>query len=96
MTANDWAGLVLTVLSIAAILISGIIWLIKSENKALKLEIKEELKELRPNSGSSMKDQITNLESRHNKLEEKIDKIYEAILFQGIKEANRSRSKSEL
>lgn len=96
MTANDWAGLVLTVLSIAAILISGIIWLIKSENKALKLEIKEELKELRPNSGSSMKDQLTSLESRHDHLEEKINKIYEAILFQGIKEANRSRSKSEL
>lgn len=96
MTANDWAGLILTVLSIAGILISGIIWLIKSENKSLKLEIKEELKELRPNSGSSIKDQINNLESKHEKLEEKIDKIYEAILFQGIKQATRSRSKSEL
>lgn len=33
------------------------------------------LKELKPNGGSSMKDQVTRLEARHDKLDTKIDQL---------------------
>lgn len=33
------------------------------------------LKELKPNGGGSMKDQVTRLESRHDRLDSKIDQL---------------------
>jgi hypothetical protein len=36
--------------------------------------------ELRPNSGSSLKDQVTRLEARTEKVEAKIDDLYDKLI----------------
>jgi hypothetical protein len=48
--------------------------------------------ELKPNGGSSIKDQVNRLEAQHLKLEAKVDKIYDAIVENGIK-SNSKKSK---
>ena len=58
MTANEWVGIAVGVCAISTSLLLGLRWVIKSY-----------LQELKPNSGSSIKDQITRLESR-------VDDIY--------------------
>ena len=53
MTANEWVGIAVGVCAVLTSLLLGLRWVIKSY-----------LQELKPNSGSSMKDQITRLEAR--------------------------------
>jgi hypothetical protein len=71
--------------------IVGIITIVTSVGMFIRWVVKHYLDELRPNSGSSIKDQITRLEKKqeemekltnqqHNKLERKIDKMYEILL----------------
>ena len=38
------------------------------------------LSELKPNGGSSIKDQVTRLEAQHERLDAKVDKLYELLL----------------
>lgn len=87
MTIADWAGLVLTILSIIAALGIGLRWVIRHY-------LKDVLHELKPNSGSSLKDQVTRLESDiidlknqnvkgeeyHEKLDQKIDNLTELFI----------------
>ena len=53
MTANEIIGIAVGVCAISTSLLVGLRWVIKSY-----------LQELKPNSGSSMKDQLTRLEQR--------------------------------
>lgn len=53
MTAQEWVGISVGVCAILTSLLVGLRWVIKSY-----------LQELKPNSGSSMKDQLTRLEQR--------------------------------
>jgi hypothetical protein len=53
MTANEWVGIAVGVCAISTSLLLALRWVIKSY-----------LQELKPNSGSSIKDQITRLEQR--------------------------------
>jgi hypothetical protein len=53
MTANEWVGIAVGVTAVSTSLLLGLRWVIKSY-----------LQELKPNSGSSIKDQITRLEKR--------------------------------
>ena len=62
MTVDDWAKLTLTILSILTIIGGSIRWLVKHY-----------LNELKPNSGSSLKDSV-------NRLEEKTDKLFDLLL----------------
>lgn len=66
MTAQDWAGFILTILSILGAV--GLVgrWIVKKY-------VEDILSELKPNSGTSMKDQIT-------RLEEKTDKIFDLMI----------------
>jgi ribosome recycling factor len=66
MSAQDWAGLILTVLSIVAIVGAGVRWIVKKY-------VEDIMSELKPNSGSSMKDQVT-------RLEDKMDKMFEMMI----------------
>jgi hypothetical protein len=70
MTPQDWAALILSILSILGIVAGGIKWLVKHY-----------LNELKPNSGSSLKDSVT-------RLEEKTDKIFD-LLIEHIKDHNK-------
>jgi hypothetical protein len=60
----------------------GIKWLTKHYFDEIKAELK-------PNGGSSIKDQVNRLEAQHLKLESKVDKIYDAIVEQGLKSNSR-------
>ena len=53
MTPNEWVGLSVGVCAVLTSLLVGLRWVIKSY-----------LAELRPNGGSSIKDQINRLEKR--------------------------------
>jgi len=53
MTANDWVAIAVGVCAVLTSILVGLRWVIKSY-----------LAELRPNGGSSIKDQINRLEKR--------------------------------
>jgi hypothetical protein len=61
MTTSEWAGLILTILSILAIVGVGVRWIVKKH-------VEDIVYEMKPNNGSSMKDQITRLESKTEKI----------------------------
>lgn len=73
MEITQWLGLVVTVSTVITVTAAGVRWLVKHYFDEIK-------KELKPNSGSSIKDQVTRLEQSHQKLEEKVDKIFDTIL----------------
>ena len=88
MTVQDWAALVLSILSIIAVVAGGIKWLVKHY-----------LSELKPNAGSSMKDQISRLETAvdeqridsiksRDRQEKKLDEMYQ-ILIKHIASTNK-------
>jgi len=94
MSVSDWAGLILTALSIIAITVGGIRWFIQAEIKALSNELKNDLSELKPNHGSSMKDQVNRLEEKSHKLEEKIDNLYNVLINEGVKTNKNKKSEN--
>jgi hypothetical protein len=57
MSANDWVAIAVGVCSVTTTLLLGLRWVIKYY-----------LSELKPNSGSSIKDQINRLEQRVDEL----------------------------
>jgi hypothetical protein len=94
MTISDWAGLILTALSIIAITVGGIRWYVTAEIKVLSTELKKDLSELKPNGGSSMKDQVSRLEEKSYKLEEKIDNLYNVLINEGVKTNKNKKSEN--
>ena len=72
-----------TVVTAAAL---GVKWLTKHYFDEIKAELK-------PNSGSSLKDQVSRLEVQHEKLEIKVDKIYDAILANNVKPVRAKKTK---
>jgi hypothetical protein len=62
VNANDWAAMGVAIVTLLAAFLTGIRYLVKYY-----------LSELRPNSGSSVKDQISRLEAR-------VDEIYSLII----------------
>jgi hypothetical protein len=80
MTIQDWASLIVAILTIVSSIAFGIKWLVKHY-----------LVELKPNSGSSMKDQISRLENAiddqridsersRDRQEKKLDDMYKMLL----------------
>lgn len=61
MTTNEWAGIAVAVTTIVASFAGSIRWLVKHY-----------LTELKPNSGSSMRDSLDRLERR-------VDSLYELV-----------------
>lgn len=83
MTVQDWAALIVAILTIVSSVAFGIKWLVKHY-----------LVELKPNSGSSLKDQMSRLEisvqeqkvnseESRDRQERKLDELYR-ILIQHI------------
>ena len=71
MTVQDWASLVVAILTIVSSVAFGIKWLVKHY-----------LSELRPNGGSSVKDQV-------NRLEIKVDKLYDILIENRVSDSNK-------
>ena len=79
------------VIAVASVITSaglGVRWLVRHYFDEIKSEIK-------PNSGSSIKDQVTRLESRTEKLEEKLDNLYNLLVTQGVKTISSRTKKPE-
>jgi hypothetical protein len=62
MSIQQWAGLIVSILTIGAAFATLIRWLVKHY-----------LYELKPNGGTSIKDQV-------NRLEEKVDTLYQILI----------------
>jgi len=65
----SWAPPVLAFLSVLGIIAGMIRWLVKHY-----------LDELKPNGGGSLKDQVNRLESAHEDLDKKVDRITEILI----------------
>ena len=85
MTVQDWASLIVAILTIVSSIAFAIKWMVKHY-----------LSELKPNSGSSMKDQISRLEAAvddqrvdsersRDRQEKKLDEMYKMLLDHIIK-----------
>jgi hypothetical protein len=68
MTAGEWAGFGAGVI---AVLSGGLI--------GLRFLVKGWLNELRPNSGSSIKDAIDRIDERSSRLEQRVDDLFVLI-----------------
>jgi hypothetical protein len=68
MTANEWVGIAVGVCAVSTSLLLGLRWVIKSY-----------LSELKPNSGSSIKDQIGRLETQTFQLQQRVDDLFVLI-----------------
>lgn len=62
MSPTDWAGLAVSIVTLASALAVGVRHLVKHF-----------LSELKPNGGSSLKDQV-------NRLEQKVDTLYQILI----------------
>jgi hypothetical protein len=62
MTASNWAGLIVSVVAIVTAFTGSVRWLVKHY-----------LSELKPNSGSSLKDSVI-------RLEEKVEVLYQIMI----------------
>jgi hypothetical protein len=65
MSANEWAGLAVAAMTLLIGFTSGIRWLVKHY-----------LSELKPNSGSSMRDAVNINTERLDRVEQRVDQIY--------------------
>jgi hypothetical protein len=61
MTPTDWAALAVSLATLVGVFTAAVRWLVKHY-----------LSELRPNSGSSLRDSV-------DRLEERVDRIYEIL-----------------
>ena len=68
MTPNELVAFGVGVISIATALLLALRWVIKSF-----------LSELRPNSGSSIKDAINRIDERSSRLETRVDELFSLI-----------------
>ena len=65
MTAANWAGLIVSIIAIVSAFAGSVRWLVKHY-----------LYELKPNSGSSLKDSVI-------RLEEKVEILYQILIQKG-------------
>jgi hypothetical protein len=73
MTAADWAGLIVSVVTIVISFGAATRWLVKHY-----------LEELKPNGGNSMRDSVNTNTERLNRVEQRVDQIY-VLLCEGKK-----------
>lgn len=76
MSVQDWASLIVAILTIVSSIAFAIKWLVRHY-----------LSELKPNSGSSLKDQVNRLEMRLNEadktrkdMDRKLDHMYDILI----------------
>lgn len=73
MSIESWIGIIVGISTIITSAGLGVRWLTRHYFEEIRAELK-------PNSGSSLKDQVTRLEQNQIKLETKLDKLYDTLL----------------
>lgn len=83
MTVSEWSSIISSIVGVGVVVLGGARWILKKYIQ----EVTETLKELKPNSGTSIKDQVTRLEKRmdeadilRRELNKKVEKIYDHLL----------------
>lgn len=69
MTPADWAGIAVAVVTVIAGFAGAVRWLVRHY-----------LSELKPNSGSSMRDAVNINTERLDRVEQRVDQIYTILL----------------
>ena len=69
MSANEWAGLSVAVITILGSFIAAVRWLVKHY-----------LSELKPNSGNSLRDEQNRQGATIKRLEDRVDEIYRLLV----------------
>ena len=72
----SWASDLLALLGVFGVIATGVAFWVRYEVKKNFTEIKSEFK---PNGGSSLRDQVNRLESRHDDLDSKVDTMENSI-----------------
>ena len=87
MTAQDWAGFILTLLSISGIVLGGIRWYINMQIKPVAEAIEDIRKETKTNGGTSMRDEIKFIKLEQERsaktrlaYNDKLDHMYEILI----------------
>ena len=87
MSAQEWAGLILTLLSIGGILLSAIRWYIKLQVEPIVEMVADIRAETKTNGGTSMRDEIKAIKCEQEEARDmrkltnqKIDHMYEVLL----------------
>jgi hypothetical protein len=87
MSAQDWAGFVLTLLSISGIILSGIRWYVKIQVKPIQEAVNDIRSETKTNGGTSMRDEIKAIKREQEEAKEirqeqkaKIDHLYDLFV----------------
>ena len=87
MSAHDWAGFVLTLLSITGIILSGIRWYIKIQVKPIQEAVEDIRSETKTNGGSSMRDEIKAIKAEQEEAKQlrkatsdKLDHMYDLFV----------------
>ena len=87
MSTQDWAGFILTLLSIGAVVLGGLRWYVGIQIKPIVEAVEDIRSETKTNGGSSMRDEIKSIKSqqeRDRKLsiehKEKLDHMYDVLL----------------
>lgn len=87
MSTQDWAGFILTILSIGTIILGGIRWYIKVQVDPIKEAVEDILKETKTNGGSSMRDEIKQIKKeqehardKRQEQKEKLDHLYDLFV----------------
>jgi hypothetical protein len=87
MSAQDWAGFILTLLSISGIVLSGIRWYIKVQVKPIQEALEDIRSETKTNGGSSMRDEIKYIKLEQERsaktraaYNDKLDHMYDILI----------------
>lgn len=87
MSAQEWAGLILTLLSITGIILTGIRWYINLQIEPIREAVEDIRSETKTNGGSSMRDEIKqikteqeNAREKRKATSEKLDHMYDILL----------------
>ena len=87
MSAQDWAGFTLTLLSIGGIVLGGIRWYIKIQVEPIIEMVSDIRAETKTNGGSSMRDEIKQIKLEQESAREKrkiqsdkIDHMYDLFV----------------
>ena len=87
MTAQDWAGFILTLLSIGAVVLGGLRWYVGIQVKPIAEAVEDIRKETKTNGGSSMRDEIKTIKAQQEEAKklrkatsDKVDHLYDLFV----------------
>jgi hypothetical protein len=87
MTAQDWAGFILTLLSIGAVVLGGLRWYVGIQVKPIAEAVEDIRKETKTNGGSSMRDEIKFIKLEQERsaktravYNDKLDHMYDILI----------------